>query len=190
MRGSYFSVRLILAALPLALLPGCQSAPTRTYTLYAIPVSASKDYAGPALRVDSVHMPAALDRAEILLDVSLGELKISDFDHWSAPLGEMARQVISQDLILRLPAGKVIFPHLHKPSGALGIALEILSFRTDNGNAQLTASWTILPPAPNSAPRGGIASLSTPASNSGALETVRSLSALLGQLADRIAADL
>lgn len=190
MRRRPLRARLVFAALPLTLLAACQSAPTRTYTLYAVPVSASKDYGGPALRVDSVHMPAAIDRTEIMLDVAPGELKISDFDHWSAPLGEMARQALSQDLILRLPAGKVIFPHLIKPSGALGITVEILSFRTDRGNAQLTASWTVLPQAPNTAPKGGAASLSTPNSNGGALDTVRSLSTLLGQLADRIVAKL
>jgi uncharacterized lipoprotein YmbA len=190
MRRRYNRARLVLAALPLMFLLACQSAPTRTYTLYAAPVSASKDYGGPSLRVDSVHMPVAIDRTEIMLDVAPGEMKISDFDHWSAPLGEMARQTLSQDLILRLPAGKVIFPHLFKPSGALGISVDILSFRTDRGNAQLTASWAILPQAPGAAPRGGSATLSTPNSNGGALGTVQALSTLLGQLADRIAADL
>jgi uncharacterized protein len=190
MRPRYTTVRLVLAALPVMLLLACQSAPTRTYTLYATPGSASKEYGGPALRVDSVHMPATIDRIEIMLDVAPGELKISDFDHWSAPLGEMARQTLSQDLILRMPPGKVIFPHLLKPNGALGITVDILNFRTDRGDAQLTASWTILPQAADAASRGGSVSLSTPNSNGGALDTVRALSTLLGQLADRIVAGL
>jgi uncharacterized lipoprotein YmbA len=177
MRPRYTTVRLVLAALPVMLLLACQSAPTRTYTLYATPGSASKEYGGPALRVDSVHMPATIDRIEIMLDVAPGELKISDFDHWSAPLGEMARQTLSQDLILRMPPGKVIFPHLLKPSGALGITVDILN-------------WTILPQAADAASRGGSVSLSTPNSNGGALDTVRALSTLLGQLADRIVAGL
>jgi uncharacterized lipoprotein YmbA len=190
MRRKYRRMRFVAAALPLMVLLACQSAPTRTYTLYAIPVSSSKDYTGPALRVDSVHVPASIDRTEIMLDVAPGELKISDFDHWSAPLGEMARQTLSQDLIARLPAGKVIFPHLFKPSGALGITVDILAFRTDRGNSHLTASWAILPQAPNAAPKGGSASLSTPNANGGVLDTVQALSTLLGQLADRIVAEL
>jgi hypothetical protein len=197
-RKTYRSMRLVAAALSLMVLPACQSAATRTYTLYAVPAGSSdaagssKDYTGPALRVDSVHVPASIDRAEIMLDVGRGELKISDFDHWSAPLGEMAKQTLSQDLIARLPAGKVIFPHLFKPSGALGITVDILNFQTDRGNSHLTASWVFLPQASagSAAPKGGSASVSTPNANGGPSDTVQALSSLLGQLADRIVAEL
>jgi uncharacterized lipoprotein YmbA len=105
--------------------------------------SAIAPYVGPALRVDSVHVPPSMDRIEITTERAPGEFRINDLDHWAAPLARLARQTLTADLVLRLPAGRVIFPHLDKTQGAIGISVDILAFSAGAKGARLEASWTV-----------------------------------------------
>lgn len=186
------------AGLTAVMLTACQSAPTRIYTPYAVPPAAAHDaYAGPPLRVDAVHFPPALDRIEIVRDIGRGEMSLSDVDHWSAPLGQAARQALSADLVARLPPGKTVFPHLTKPGGALGLTVDVLDFTTDSRGASLQAGWAISTPGQSAAVASGTATFHSDAATfhsdaaaGGAEATVRALSTLLGLLADRIVAAL
>ncbi|HEV7610547.1 MAG TPA: PqiC family protein [Steroidobacteraceae bacterium] len=180
----------IAAGMLTLLLISCGSAPTRIYTLYPVAPAAMTPYAGPPIRVDAVHVPPALDRIEVVGDIAPGELKVSDLDHWSAPLAEIAKQVLSADMVARLPPGRAIFPHLAKPEDALGVSVDILDFRADANGPYLEASWSITATDPRTAPRRGAAQFRAKGSNTGATATANALSALIAQLADRIAADL
>lgn len=182
---------LLLAVTGLAtLLTACQSDPTRLYTLYAVAPAVARDaYTGPPIRVDAVQFPPALDRIEIVRDIAPGEMSLSDVEHWSAPLGQAARQALSADLVQRLPPGKTIFPHLTKPEGALGLSVDVLDFKTDGQDVSLVASWAVSVSGQTAATTGN-AALRTHAAGGGAAATARALSALLGQLADRIVAAL
>src|SRR5258706_9204092 len=107
-------------------LAGCRSASTRIYTLGPVASASHIDvYHAPALRVDTLNVPASWDRIEILRLSAAGTLQISDFDHLAAPLAQMARQALSDDLDQRLPAGSVIFSRLPKPNGAFGGKIDI-----------------------------------------------------------------
>jgi uncharacterized lipoprotein YmbA len=154
------------------------------------PASTTASYAGPAIRVDAVHVPPALDRIEVVSDIAPGELKVSDLDHWSAPLAQVAKQALSADMVARLPPGRVIFPHLAKPEGALGINVDILDFKVDTKGAYLEASWVITAKNPDTTPREGTGRFRSGGSGADARATANALSALLAQLADRIIADL
>ncbi len=55
-------MKLMAGAAVLAALTACQSAPTRIFTLYAVPPAARSAYSGAPIRVDAVHVPPALDR--------------------------------------------------------------------------------------------------------------------------------
>lgn len=181
----------LLSAMFGALLSACQSAPTRLYTLYAItPDAIRADYGGPPIRLDAVHFPPSLDRIEVVHDLGPGEMALSDVDHWSAPLGQTARQALSADLIARLPSAKVIYPHLVKPTDALGVSVDVLEFNTDRQGVYLQASWVVSTSGQSAAVSGGTATLHSDASAPDAAATARALSKLLGQLADRIVAGL
>jgi uncharacterized lipoprotein YmbA len=188
--------RALPAALALcALLTGCQSAPTRLYSPYAVPPAAAGKsgggaYPGPPVRVDAVHFPPSLDRIEIVREIAPGEMAVNDLEHWSAPLAQSAREVLSADLLLRLPPGKALFPHLTKPPGALGVSVDVLEFTGEGGQFILEASWA--PTTTGSAPDRGVgtATLRTRASGGNGAATTQALSDLLGQLADRIVATL
>jgi uncharacterized lipoprotein YmbA len=154
------------------------------------PVSTITPYPGPAIRVDAVHVPPALDRIEVVSDIAPGELKVSDLDHWSAPLAQVAKQALSADMVARLPSGRVIFPHLVKPEGALGVNVDIMDFRADTNGAYLEASWLITAKDSDTARRWGTGRFRREGSAEGARATANALSALLAQLADQIVAEL
>ena len=145
-------------------------------------------YHAPALRVDTLNVPASWDRAEILRP-SAGALQISDFDHWAAPLAQMARQTLSDDLDQRLPPGSVIFPRLPKPSGALGVDVDILDFDIVASQALMRAGWIIVPSGEAQGAKRNAAELRSSMSSEDPAAVVHAWSDLIGQLADRIAAD-
>jgi len=148
-----------------------------------------ESYAAPALRIDTLSVPAGWDRIEILSVSGAGELRVNDFDHWSAPLAQIARQALSVDLDRRLPPGTVIYPRLPKPDGALGINVDILEFSVVSSQASMRASWVIAPAAGLQAAKRGLAVLHDPLASTEPAAVARAWSQLIGQLADRIAAD-
>jgi uncharacterized protein len=171
-------------------LGGCRSAPTRIYTLgRAAPASHIDLYHAPALRVDTLNVPASWDRIEILKLSAAGTLQISDFDHWAAPLAQMARQTLSDDLDQRLPSGSVIYPRLPKPIDALGVNVDILDLNIVASQASMRASWTIVPTGDLQGVRRSTAELRSSMSSGEPAAVAHAWSDLIGQLADRIAAD-
>jgi len=196
MNPTWLPPSLLLTCATTLLLSACGSAPTRIYTLDAVaPGTPRTAYAGPPLRVDAVYFPPALDRIEIVRDLSFGQLRVSDTDHWSAPLGEAARQVLSADLVARLPPGKSLYPRLPKPDGALGLIVDVLGFRTDGQSAELEVSWVAVGPTGQGGGQGATgsassATLRTSETAANAAATAQALSNLLAQLADRIVAGL
>jgi uncharacterized protein len=171
-------------------LGGCRSASTRIYTLGpAAPASHIDVYHAPALRIDTLNVPASWDRIEILTRSAAGTPQISDFDHWAAPLAQMARQALSDDLDRRLPSGSVIYPRLPKPSGALGINVDILEFNIISSQASMRASWRIAPLGDAQGAKRNAAELHSAMSSEDPAAVARAWSELIGLLADRIAAD-
>jgi uncharacterized lipoprotein YmbA len=174
-----------------ALTAACGSTPTRIFTLESVPsASAIGPYAGPALRVDSAHVPPSLDRTEIMTATAPGELRIDDLDQWAAPLGQLVRQALTADLALRLPEGRVIFPQLAKSTGAIGVNVDILAFSADSKGTHLEASWIVTSDDSKRASAPRTVSLEDDSPTAGAAATARALSAALARLADRISEDL
>jgi uncharacterized lipoprotein YmbA len=180
-------------------LSACAGAATRFYTLRPIGGGppARVDYGGPPFRIDAVHVPASLDRPELVRTLAADRFVVSDNDHWAGPLGELFRRVLTQDLVARLPADKVVFPDAPKPAGAGAVVIDILAV-TESGDAvAMDVSWTDLPyqgrTGPGSAPRPArqrTLHLTTPALGLGVRGNANELSALADQLAASIAAGL
>jgi len=189
MTNKSMRIHAVLGTAMLALY-GCHSAPTRIHTLEsAAPAARVDSYQAPPLRIDAVHVPLGWDRVEILSPTAAGELKIDDFDRWSAPLAQLVRQVLSVDLETRLPQGMVVYPHLPKPAAALGINVDILEFSLDSSQSSMSVGWSITPAQGAQGARRDLALLHTPVTNSDPAAVARAWRILLGQLADRIAAD-
>ncbi|WP_419825919.1 PqiC family protein [Sphingomonas sp.] len=180
------AVPLLAVLLPLA---GCgHSPPSVTLTLDPVaPAEAAVrgGYRGLPIAVPAVHVPAAIDRAEFVSQAEAGTLKVDDFARWSAPLGVLARDALVRDLTARLPAGSVLPPGATGTVGkAIALDVTILSFDPRAGGATMQVAWR---PLPGGAVRQLALVTDGAADPTGA---ARSFAALLGQLADRIAADV
>ena len=184
------SLAVALVGTMALMLGACHSSPTRIYTIDAIsPATRAAAYPAPPLRVDTLNIPASWDRMEILTVSSAGALEIHDFDHWSAPLAQIARQALSNDLDQRLPPGSVIYPRLSKSNGALGVNVDILDFSVAGSQAVMRASWWVVPTGGMANAKRSAASLNTSLSSAEPTAVARAWGELLGQLADHIAAD-
>jgi uncharacterized lipoprotein YmbA len=188
--NNYRTIGWVAGCAVAAAFAGCRSASTRIYALEpAAPASHADISHAPALRVDTLNVPAAWDRMEILNLSAAGTLQINDFDHWAAPLAQMARQTLSDDLDQRLPPGSVIYPRLPKPIGGLGVNIDILDFNIAASQVSMRASWTIVPSADSQGAKRSAASLRSTMNSEGPAAVAHAWSDLIGQLADRIAAD-
>ena len=185
------SRKALLAALAL-LLSGCgHSAPTQFLTLDPVPpASGLVEYRGSSIRVPAVRIPPALDRDEFVQKSAPGEIKVDDLVRWSGPLGLLARNTLVIDLAARLPAGIVSAPDAPPQSAGRRVDVSIVSLEIVGGEASLQVAYEFLPDVDqSSASYRQWATLRVP-SGPTPLEAARAYSALLGQLADRIAADL
>jgi uncharacterized lipoprotein YmbA len=189
MRRSFAAV--MLAA---ALLSGCTGATTRFYTIEPGPPPAAHPYVGAPFRVDAVHIPASLDRPELVRDAGGGRFTVSDNDHWAAPVGELLRRVLTQNLAAQLPAGKVVYPDAPKPPGSGGLVVDILSISSAGGQMTMEASWTLIAQSAAEQPPPNVQQhtvhLATPATGQGVQGNAVELSALAGQMAAAIASQL
>ena len=190
-----FSGVIVAGALVLA---ACASAPTRFFTLDAVPPGAASPaaaYAGPPVKLLAVHIPPALDRDELVSETGAGEMRVHDLEHWEAPLGLTARQALIQDLAARLPSGAVLGPSEPGGDGVATLSADVVSFQAGPQGATMQAAWTLTLPAATGAPeplvyRAPLALLTAPAAGEGGQATATAFSALLGRLSDDIAAEL
>jgi uncharacterized lipoprotein YmbA len=184
------AVRCAIGCAVALALGACQSGPTRIHDLEPVgPATHINSYQAPPLRVDTLSVPAGWDRIEMLSPSASGELEISDFNHWSAPLAQIARQTLSDDLDQRLPPGSVIYPRLPKPDRALGINVDILEFTLTTKQATMRASWLIVPTVGAQNTTRSVASVQTSMNSTEPKAVAHAWSLLMGQLADHIAAD-
>ncbi len=195
---------------------GCAMSPsTQMFTLDPIAASSAigATYVGAPIKVDVVQIPPSLNRPELVRQLGPDRLKVEDFAHWSAPLGQLARTALSQDLAARLPAGCVVYPDASSPRDARGLSVNILAFTSSAGGAYLDVSWTLVDAdravaAPKLEPcSDGVGPLTTPAvagaapeahllrrtlrltvpvSGASAQDQAAALSRLLGQLSDSV----
>jgi uncharacterized lipoprotein YmbA len=175
-------------------LAGCGHGPsTRFYVLSPVgPAGATAGavYRGAPIRVIAVHVPPTLDRPELVRSIDADEVALRDFDRWAAPLGDLARQALTQDLLDRLPPGAVLFPDVQTASVHRDLVLDILAFSQTHGVGVLDISWTLLAPPGSSRPLTGTVRLTAPALAAGAEGEAELLSRLLAQAADQIARDI
>lgn len=181
--------RSLIGLAGLAMLAGCSSPKTTLLTLDTAPPppeAVHAEYRGLPIAVPAVHLPASLDRAEFVHQEQAGTVKVDDFARWTAPLGLLARDALVRDLTVRLPAGAVLPPGASGSAGhARTLDVTILAFQTNAGGATMQVAYRALP--------GGTVqqlSLSAPSTGVAPVPTAQALTALIGALADRIAADM
>ncbi len=180
-----------LTGLGAAMLAGCGHSPAVTFlVLDAVPPARSvADYAGPPLRVPFVHLPATVDRPELVRQDAAGTISVDDFARWSAPLGLQARDTLIRDLTARLPGGAVLPPDAPPAPREVRVEATVLAFDVTAGQASMTVSYRLVGPGATD-PRPMVAKLATPLMDDAAAGRARAWSALIGQLSDHVIAAL
>ena len=180
-------------------LAGCGHSPaTHFYTLDAIAPRATPASPAPVLRVDQVQVPSVLDRPELVHEYAQGQLKVDDFSHWGAPLGQLIRTTLNQDLAARLASGNLLPSLGTETPGAAGISVDIVAVNTAGGDMTMDVIWTETQLVQSSRGEPGTAhrtvtshtsrlTASAPAND--AAGYAAGLSEMIGKLADQIIAE-
>lgn len=177
----------------LAITAGCaHSPPTRYVTLSAEPTTAPRVTTPlQPVQLTAVHIPAELDRPEVVTQDAANQLTVHDNDRWGAPLAQMMRRTLAQDLLARLPANAFILPDAPAPPGTHTLVVTVLNSEADaSGTLTLQVSWALLSGQPPHATQTQQLSLKANMASHDATAQAAALSQLLGQLADRIAASI
>lgn len=181
--------RLLLAAL----LGSCASSPpTQFYTLEAVqPQERTLHSSSGPIQVAPVHMPAVLERQEIVSQRGANEIILSSRHRWAAPLGEMTRRTLTQDLLERLSASQVVLPEQPAPAGTREVVVDVLKFQSDPmGGVVLQGSWSLVPAGADAPSLTRNIALAEPASTTKYTDQVQVMSRLIGRLADDIVSAL
>jgi uncharacterized lipoprotein YmbA len=184
------SLQALLAVSLLVGLAGCgRSPPTQFFTLAPVrPDRPQRLLVGAPLQVRAVHIPAVLDRPERVVGRSQQRLDILQTQQWGAPLADMIRRVLSEDLAARLPAGMVLMADAPQVPRSRGVVVDIQEFQPDaGGQVVLDAGWVLLGAQGG---RGDQRLRLHISAGSRADAQVRAMSTLLGRLADAIAASV
>jgi uncharacterized lipoprotein YmbA len=174
---------------PLILLAACgHSAPTRFYTLA---------HDGPArplglvalidpVRVLAVRVPPELDRLEVVREAAGGAVQVDDLNRWSAPLGDLARNALSEDLTDRLPGVEILPARAKAPDKTRDLTVEILSLRRQETGFELSAIIEVADAATGRILDNQTVRLFEASNRSDAAAEAQAFSSLLAKLADLI----
>ena len=176
-----------------ALLGSCASSPpTQFYTLEAVqPQERTLHSSGGPIQVAPVHMPAVLERQEIVSQRGANQIILSNRHRWAAPLGEMTRRTLTQDLLERLSASQVVLPEQPAPAGTREVVVDVLRFQSDPmGGVVLQGNWSLLPVGADAPSLTRNIALAEPAGATNYTDQVQAMSRLVGRLADDIVSAL
>jgi uncharacterized lipoprotein YmbA len=178
---------LALAVLGLA---NCGTSPkTHYFTLEAVPAPQPQTVSITApVTVAAVHVPPSLDRREMVRRTGTNTVDVSGEDRWTAPLGDMIRSVLSQDLATRLPKEKLVLPDAPAPPHTSQLVVSIARFGSDgNGKVALDGSWSVTGETDGTPALRRDFSLTAESPAAGPDGQAAAMSRLLGELATRIA---
>ena len=185
------SAMALIVALPLvAGLAGCASPPMDLFTLAAVPgvPSVAAPSRTHSLELRRIGLAGYLDRPGIVRSTVQYRLQVSDRDRWGEPLGGMVERVFTEDLVSRMP-GTAVFAE----AGAIStqpdavLELDIQRFDTDpSGDLVLLAQIAIRHDTGKRPTIARTLRLTQHLPSDGTQDLVAAMSALLGQLADRV----
>ena len=172
------SGKVLSVAAAAMLLGACASSPpTRFYTLSDTSAETAAPASAGQVIIGGVSIPGELDRPEIVRKVGPNQLNIAGSDRWAAPLDEIIRRVLAEDIARRVPgaAGEPQRP----------VSVDIHEFYGDGScNVTLRAVWTLKQAGTQPATE----EIRVPSSGPCPATLAETMSNALGQLSDRILA--
>ncbi|MEM5383909.1 PqiC family protein [Paraburkholderia phymatum] len=183
----------LVTSLVVTAVTGCgHSMPVRYVTLNAIPVETPRAATPiPPVQLTAVHIPAVLDRPEVVTLASRNRLTIHDSDRWGAPFSQLMRRTLAQDLVTRMPTGSFVFPDAPAPPDTRTLVVTVLDCEADaSGTLTLQAAWTLLSGHPAHVTLTQQATFESTIAGHDAETQAAAMSRVLGELADHIAASV
>ena len=138
---------LLAPALALILLGGCASPNSRFYTLSST-ATATAPPSELAVAVGPVSVPAAVDRAEIVVTTGPNQVHLDEFNRWASPLKDEVSRVVTENLVALLGTPRVT-QSAQSLSGDVTyrVTIEVQRFDSAPGDsATLDALWTVRRP--------------------------------------------
>lgn len=182
--------RRILALLPVLMaLAGCASSPpVAFYALASVKTPPLHLIDASPLQIARVHLAPMLDRREIVRQSGSVRIEVSDQHRWSAPLDQMIRRSLSEDLLDALPPGELVLPQEPAPAHTRKVVIDILRFIPDaQGQVRLEASWSTVPDDGGTALRSAVVHITTQMSSMSYAAQVEAMSRAIAKLAETIA---
>jgi uncharacterized lipoprotein YmbA len=129
-----------------AALSGCASPPSQFYTLAATArPEAGASPAAYAVAVDSVGLPATVDRPQFVVQKGPNRVAFDEFNRWAAPLATNIARTVADNLVVLLGTPQVVSGPLapsFKP--AYRVTVDIQRFESVPGEAAtLDALWQV-----------------------------------------------
>jgi uncharacterized lipoprotein YmbA len=173
--------KILSTALAFAVATGCSSSPpTRFYTLSDTAPEVAAATGVGLVQVTGVTVPGELDRPELVRRIGPNQLNISGLDRWAAPLDQIIRRVLSDDIGRRVPAPV--------PGQQYPVSVDIHEFYGDDScNVTLRAAWTVRQPRA-AATQPANEEIQVPSSGACPDSLPATMSVAVGQLSDRIIA--
>jgi uncharacterized lipoprotein YmbA len=188
------TIRLTTTVLLTFLLGGCGffSAQKKDYfTIDAIPPAGARiAVQGLPVGIDTVQLPPAIERREVVVREESGQLNLRGRDLWGASLEALVMHALAFNLASRLPEGMVILPGQARPLGATR-SIRVIAETFEAGPDQvvvLDARWIL-------AGDGGAGTttherIEVPIGSLESADIANGMSLALAELSNRIAAAL
>jgi uncharacterized lipoprotein YmbA len=139
--------RLATIAVPWALLllvAGCSSPTSRFYSLTAAPTAAATP-SDLSVVVNPVIIPAAVDRAQMVVSVGKNQVFVDEFNRWVGPLQNGIARVVAENLVAMLGTPQVTVSSQTLTLPDYRVAIDVQRFDSALGEAAtLDAFWTVL----------------------------------------------
>jgi len=160
-----------------------------TDTAAAGPASAGSTGGDFTIGLGPIKLPPYLDRPEIVTRVAPNRLELSKEERWGESLQEGFTSVLERDLSAQTGTRRVIvFPWYNTVHIDLQVQIDVYRFETDGqGNAQLSAKWTILDPTGKNILYTAESNLTQPSKPGDATDAAAALSRAIGDLSGQIA---
>lgn len=141
-------LRLAMLGLASMLVSACGTTPpTNFYTLHPdipVQIERSGDLDKIIIGIGPVEVSPYLERNQIVTRTGSTRLKLTDLDHWAAPLEDTIANVLAVNLSRLLPETQPIFRPWSDAETQYHVLIKMLQFDSDlAGNVQLKANWAI-----------------------------------------------
>lgn len=172
----------------LLLVVACASPSSRFYALSASPPPPAATSSDLSVIVNPVIIPAAVDRAQMVVSVGPNQARVDEFNRWVGPLQNGIARVVAENLVALLGTARVTVSTQTMPLADYRVAIDVQRFDSALGEAAtLDAFWTVTR-AKDGKSQTGRTSLREPATAAGYDAVVAAHSRALERLSRDIAA--